>query len=86
MKFENVKVRISAQVINYGLPERWHVIETNVILEEGDTFEDALEQGMIKVNEGHDKYSKSFVEPPVEPKEKRQTVQDLKKEINAANK
>ena len=43
MKFENVKVRISTQVINIGQPERWNVIETTVLLE-GDTICCAIAQ------------------------------------------
>jgi hypothetical protein len=86
MKFENVKVRISTQVINIGQPERWNVIETTVLLEGDDTFEDALAEGMKKVNEGHEKYSKSFIEPTFEPKDKKQTFQDLKNELNATSK
>lgn len=65
MKFENVKVRSSVQVINIGQPERWNVFETNIILEEGDTFEEACDAGVEKIQAAHDKYSKSFVEPDI---------------------
>ena len=67
MKFENVKVRASVQVVNIGQPERWNVFEINVILEEGDTFEEALDAGVEKIQAAHDKYSKSFVGPYVKP-------------------
>jgi hypothetical protein len=66
MKFENVRVRESVKVIDVGV-EKWKTFETNVILEEGDTFEDARDAGVQKIQAAHDKYSQSFVEPSGKP-------------------
>jgi len=61
MIFKNVTVRVSAQVINYGMPERWNVIETLVELEEGDTFEQAVDAAFEKVETAHGRHSQSVV-------------------------
>jgi len=84
MKFENVRVRESVKIIDVGI-EKWKTFETNVILEEGDTFEEARDAAVEKITAAHELYSKSFVEANP-PKDKRQTFQDLKNELNVANK
>jgi len=66
MKFENVRIRESVKVIDVGV-EKWKTFETNVIIEEGDIFEDALDAGVQKIQAAHEKYSQFFVEPSGKP-------------------
>ena len=61
MKFKEVKVRVSTQVINIGQPERWNVAEVVVEIEDGETFEQVSDVALQEVNAFHEKHSKSTV-------------------------
>jgi len=75
----------SVQVIKIGQPESWNKAMVEDELKENETEAEAWDR-LAKIIYGvHDKYSQSFVEPVV-PKDKRQTFQDLKNELNATNK
>lgn len=80
-----ITVGQSVQVIQIGQPEKWNKVTIQKEFD-GDVPEQyEIDTLFEKVEMAHEKHSKSFVEPEV-VKEKRQTFQDLKNELNAPNK
>jgi hypothetical protein len=88
MKITNVTVGKSVQVCQYGQPEYWHKITVTAELDDIETEEEAIDELFKVVTEAHDKYSKSFIEPDTSfgGAVKKESIEDLKKELNAGHK
>lgn len=81
-----ITVGQSVQVFTIGQPEYWNKVTISKEFD-GDVPEQyEIDTLFEKVEAAHEKHSQSFVESEIAPKDKRQTLEDLKREINATSK
>lgn len=84
---KTVTVGRSVQVIQIGQPESWNKFTiSDQVDDEVETVQEVIESLYKTVCDAHDKHSQSFIESQIAPKDKRQTFQDLKNELNAPGK
>lgn len=78
----------SVQVIQMGQPESWNKANIEDDVKESETEAEAWERIVKSIYDVHDKYSKSFVEPDTSfvGAVKKESIEDLKKELNAGRK
>lgn len=83
-----ITVGQSVQVFEVGKPERWNKITISKEFEDISNEQVQIDLLMEEVKIAHDKYSQSFVEPQIDfvGATKKESIEDLKKELNAGRK
>jgi len=81
-----IRFKRSVRILNVG-EESWNVFDVRDKVQEGETELEARERITKLVYDAHEKYSQSIVGSQVAPvKDKRQTFEDLKRELNVTSK
>lgn len=78
----------SVQIIQMGQPESWNKAMAEDEVKENETEAEAWDRLVKAIYGVHEKYSQSFVEPQIDfvGATKKESIEDLKKELNAGRK